>query len=198
MVLDCSSNFAIIKPVSKTRELEARIGRLEQQLRLFQRVSRLMTRDGDLDDLLNEIVILIHDFLDCDSCLVYLLEQDELVLAASLKETRTKIGRVRLRLSEGLTGWVARERRILAISSEAFHDPRFKFFKDLPQDTYEAFLSVPIISQNKVVGVINVQHQAPRIHTGSDIEALSTLGEQVGCAVALLSQKTQVPSTAAV
>ena len=55
------------------------------------------------------------------------------------------------------------ERRLVAISQEAYRDPRFKFFKDLPQDTFEAFLSVPIISQSKVVGVINVQHQGARV-----------------------------------
>jgi uroporphyrinogen-III synthase len=184
--------------VSKTRELEARLERLEQQLQLFQRVSRLMTRDLYLDDVLNEIVSLIRDFLECDSCLIYLVEDGELVLSSSTDETKGKIGQVRLRLSEGLTGWVARERRLVSISQEAYHDPRFKFFKDLPQDTFEAFLSVPIISQSRVVGVINVQHQAKRIHTGADIEMLSTLGEQVGCLLVLCKQKSVVTSPAAV
>ena len=116
-----------------------------------------MTRDLYLEDVLSEIVTLIRDFLDCDSCLIYLVEDGQLVLSASTDETRGKIGQVRLRMSEGLTGWVARERRLVSISQEAYRDPRFKFFKDLPQDTFEAFLSVPIISQSKVVGVINVQ-----------------------------------------
>jgi signal transduction protein with GAF and PtsI domain len=176
--------------VSKTRELEARLERVEQQLQLFKRVSRLMTRDLDLDAVLNEIVRLIQDFLECDSCLIYLVEDEELVLSASPEETRAKIGKVRLRLSEGLTGWVARERRLVSISREAYNDPRFKFFKDLPQDLFEAFLSVPIISQNRVVGVINVQHQSSRTHTGSDIEMISTLGEQVGCLLVLSRQKS--------
>lgn len=149
-----------------------------------------------LDDVLQEIVHLIRDFLDCDSCLIYLVEDGQLVLSASTAETREKVGRVRLHMSEGLTGWVARERRLVAISREAYNDARFKFFKDLPQDLFEAFLSVPIISQNKVVGVINVQHQAARIHSGSDIEMLSTLGEQVGCLLVLSRQKSSVASPA--
>ncbi|MBV8811940.1 MAG: GAF domain-containing protein, partial [Acidobacteriaceae bacterium] len=98
------------------------------------------------------------------------------------------------RLNEGLTGWVARERRLLAISREAYNDPRFKFFKDLPQDTYEAFLSVPIISQNKVVGVINVQNREAKVHSGRDMEMLSTVGEQVGCLLVLSRQKLAMPS----
>jgi signal transduction protein with GAF and PtsI domain len=157
-----------------------------------------MTRDLELDAVLHEIVDLVRDFLECDSCLIYLLENDELVLYASTDATRSRVGRLRLRLSEGLTGWVARERRLLAISREAYNDPRFKFFKELPQDMFEAFLSVPIISQNKVVGVINVQHQAPRTHSGSDMEMLSTLGEQVGCLLVLSRQKSGYPVQAAV
>lgn len=175
--------------VAKTRELEARLERAEQQLRLFQRVSRLMTRDLELDDVLHAIVDLVSDFLTCDSCLIYLVEDAELVLFASSDRNQKNIGRVRLRLNEGLTGWVARERRLLAISREAYSDPRFKYFKDLPQDTFEAFLSVPIISQNKVVGVINVQHREPRTHSGGDMEMLSTLGEQIGCLLVLSKQK---------
>ena len=80
---------------------------------------------------------------------------------------------------------MARERRLLAISRECYNDPRFKFFKDLPEDTFEAFLSAPIMSQGKVVGVINVQHRLAHSHTGSDMEMLSTIGEQLGCLLAL-------------
>ena len=103
--------------------------------------------------------MLVKDFLSCDSCL-------------DLPGGRRRTGFVRIQRPEPedhrqcaasaerrFDGWVARERRLLAISREAYSDPRFKYFKDLPQDTFEAFLSVPIISQNKVVGVINVQHR---------------------------------------
>jgi two-component system, response regulator PdtaR len=148
-----------------------------------------MTRDLDLDNVLHEIVSLVSDFLQCDSCLIYLVEDAELVLFAGNEPSRKNIGKVRLRLNEGLTGWVARERRLLAISREAYQDPRFKYFKDLPQDEFEAFLSAPIISQNKVVGVINVQHRDAHIHSGSDMEMLSTLGEQVGCLLVLSQQR---------
>lgn len=186
-------SFGIIWAVSKTRDLELRLGRAEQEVRLFQRVSRLMARDLELDGVLNEIVDMVKEFFECDSCLIYLVDGDELVLRASGEEGRHKIGSVRLRLSEGLTGWVARERRLLAISREAYNDPRFKFFKDLPQDTFEAFLSVPIISQGKVVGVINVQNREVRTHTGNDMEMLSTIGEQVGCLLVLSQQMVCPP-----
>ena len=154
-----------------------------------------MVRELMLEDALNEIVLLVKDFLECDSCLIYLVENDQLVLHASSDSNGRSIGTVRLRLSEGLTGWVARERRLLSISREAYNDPRFKYFKDLPQDTFEAFLSVPVISQNKVVGVINVQHRAAHTHSGNDMEMLGTLGEQIGCLLVLSAQKSAVTSS---
>jgi uroporphyrinogen-III synthase len=131
------------------------------------------------------VVALVVEFTQCDSCLVYLLDNDELVLCASNTPHPSTIGKVRLKLNEGLTGWVARERRLLAISREAFKDPRFKAFGELPEDSFEAFLSSPVISRNKVVGVINVQHRAPHQHTGSEMEVLTTVGEQVGCVLVL-------------
>jgi len=144
-----------------------------------------MVREMSLQDVLQGIVGLVVEFMNCDSCLVYLNDNDQLVLCASNNPHPDTIGRVRLRMTEGLTGWVARERRLLAISREAFQDARFKAFSDLPEDSYEAFLSAPVIARNRVVGVINVQHRKPHQHTGSEMEMLTTVGEQVGCLLVL-------------
>lgn len=169
----------------KTKDLEVRLARTEDQLRLFQKISRFMVRELSLQEVLQGIVSLVVEFTECDSCLVYLLDNDELVLCASNTPHPSTIGKIRLKLNEGLTGWVARERRLLAISREAYKDSRFKKFGELPEDSFEAFLSAPVIARNRVVGVINVQHRLPHQHTGSELEVLTTVGEQVGCVLAL-------------
>ena len=177
--------------MNRVRELEQRLERLEHQLRLLQKISRFMVRDLGLWESLDSVVQLVVEFMECDSCLLYLLEDNVLVLCASNAAHPQSIGKVRLKLSEGLTGWVARERRLLAISREAYHDPRFKLFSELPEDTFEAFLSAPIVFRNGVVGVINVQHRDPHAHTGGEMELLTTVGEQVGC---LLELSRTVPA----
>ncbi len=171
--------------MSKWKDLEQRLARTEQQLRLFQRISRLMASEATLQQVLNSIVRLIQEFTVCDSCLVYLLEGRELVLCASNNAPEQALGRVRLSLNEGLTGWVARERRLLAISQDAYGDPRFKTFSELEADTFEAFLSAPVMARSKVVGVINVQHRETHAYTGDEMELLTTVGEQVGCLLLL-------------
>jgi signal transduction protein with GAF and PtsI domain len=170
---------------SRIRELEQQLESAEKQLRLFQRISRLMVRDVNVNAALSSVVALLVEFMQCDSCLLYLLDRDRLVLCASNDPDSNAVGKVSLKLDEGLTGWVARERRLLAISREAYSDARFKYFKDLPQDTFEAFLSAPVIWRNRVVGVVNVQHRNPHSHSGGELEMITTVGEQVGCMLML-------------
>ncbi len=150
-----------------------------------------MVRQMSLDQALEGVVTLVVDFMECDSCLLYLLDHNELVLRASNTPHPAAVGTVKLALNEGLTGWVAREKRLLSISREAYHDPRFKFFSDLPEDTYEAFLSAPVISRRGVEGVINVQHRDPHPHSGMEMELLTTVGEQVGCLLMLSRLEAQ-------
>ncbi len=171
--------------MSRTKELEQRLERTEQQLRLLQKISRFLVRPMALQEALDGVVSLVVEFMECDSCLIYLLDNRELVLRASNTPQRAAVGSVKLALSEGLTGWVAREKRLLSISREAYHDPRFKFFSDLPEDTYEAFLSAPVISRRGVEGVINVQHRNPHPHSGMEMELLTTVGELLGCLLML-------------
>lgn len=171
--------------MSKARELEAQLERAQHQLRIFQRISRFMVKELSLREVLQGINGMVVEFMRCDSCLVYLLDEDSLVLCASNNPAPGTLGRLRLRLDEGLTGWVARERRLVAISKEAYLDPRFRNFSELPEDQFDAFLSAPIIARNKVVGVINVQHRNPYVFSGDEMETLTTVGEQVGVMLSL-------------
>ena len=183
--------------VSKSRELEQRLARTDHQLRLLQKISRYLVRQVPLQDALDGIVTLVVDFMECDSCLIYLLDNGQLVLRATNSAQPAAVGNVKLAMTEGLTGWVAREKRLLAISREAFHDSRFKSFSNLPEDTYEAFLSAPVISRRGVEGVINVQHRNPHAHTGMEMELLTTVGELLGSLLTLsrLDPKAGTPGT---
>ena len=69
--------------MSRTKELEQRLARTEQQLRLLQKISRYMVRPMPLEEALDGVVSLVVEFMECDSCLLYLLDRNELVLRAS-------------------------------------------------------------------------------------------------------------------
>ena len=154
--------------------------RTEKQLLVLKQISRFIAKEMSVHDVLDGIVHQVVQYLGCDSCFLYIKDQDELVLCATHDRPVSDLGNIRLRLTEGLTGWVARERRLLALPREAFKDPRFKTFTNLPEDSYEAFLSAPVICMNRVLGVINVQYRQTHDHTGDDMEFLTTIGEMLG------------------
>jgi signal transduction protein with GAF and PtsI domain len=139
-----------------------------------------------LQKMLDELVSLAVAITRCDACLVYLLEpvRDEIVLCASQLPHAREIGNIRMKIGEGVTGWVAKHQSIVTLSSRASADPRFKSFNSLPEDTYEAFLSVPILSGGHVIGVLNVHHKLERTHTPEEVRMLSTLADQMGGAIA--------------
>jgi uroporphyrinogen-III synthase len=116
-----------------------------------------------LDQFLNKIIKLINKIIDVDSCFIYLYQNKKLTLFASKKPHQNLLGKITLKEGEGITGWVAEHKKTVAIKEKAYLDRRFKFFKELPEDRYEAFLSVPIIDKQGLVGVINLQNKKPKV-----------------------------------
>jgi uroporphyrinogen-III synthase len=116
-----------------------------------------------LDQFLDKIIKLINKIIDVDSCFIYLYQNKKLTLFASKKPHQNLLGKITLKEGEGITGWVAEHKKTVAIKEKAYLDPRFKFFKELPEDRYEAFLSVPIIDKQGLVGVINLQNKKPKV-----------------------------------
>lgn len=156
-----------------------------KELELLQRITESISSNLDLNVVLKEVVALVVEKTNADACLIYLVNEsrDALVLQASKIPHPKLIGQIRVELGEGITGWVAKEQRLVAISENAGNDPRFKSFQYLPEDRYQAFLSVPVISKGEMIGVLNVQHEKPHRHTSGEIALLSTIGRQVGNAI---------------
>ena len=144
--------------------------------------SRLAAAES-LHAVLDRVVDIVSAVVQCDSCFVYVLENQALVLRASKEPRPQAVDRLKLRVGQGITGWVAEHRQPVAVSQHASEDPRFQMFNDLPEDAYEAFLSVPVISRGRLVGVINVQHRQPHMHSRREIQLIATLGFLVGAEI---------------
>lgn len=132
---------------------------------------------------LGSIVDFVTTVIPCDSCFIYVLEHDKLVLRASKNPHADLIDHLDIQLGQGITGWVAEHREPVAIASNASNDSRFVIFKNLPEDHFEAILCTPIVCATKVVGVINLQHRLSYQHTANEVRLLSTLGFLVGAEI---------------
>ena len=151
---------------------------------LLHRVSRIVNSELSVDELLGQIVMLTAQVCACDACIVYLLESSTgaFVLRAS-QVPHPRAGDLRMQLGEGVTGWVAQHQTPVALSSKAAADARFKPVPGLVEDTYQAFLSVPVATRGKSIGVINIHHRDPHEHSADEIAAVTFIGEQTASAL---------------
>ena len=145
-----------------------------------------------LHEVLDEIVDFVAELVSCDSCFVFVLEGDELVLRASKNPHPEVIDRLKMQIGQGIAGWVAEHREPVVLPEKASRDPRFKILTELPEDTYEAMLSVPIVSRGRVVSVINVQNRQARVFTSREVKSVSTIGHLVGAAIEMARLENEV------
>lgn len=158
---------------------------LAQQLKLLQRITETISYNLDLDEVLTQIVRLVSETMKADSCLIYLAQDNQLILKASKVPHPKMINAVAMKFGEGITGWVAQQRKLVALTEKSYADSRFKFIPhlDVDEDKWEAFVSVPIIFKDEIVGVINVQYRKKKIHSEANIALLQTIAAQVGGAI---------------
>ena len=147
-------------------------------------VARRISRALPLENVLMEVVEFAASMVPCDACFVYVLEGEELVLRASRNPHPQAVARLKLRAGqEMMTGGVAEHREPVIVPQKAYADPRCKLFNELPEDRFEAFLSVPLVSRGRLVGVLNLQNRAPHRYDDCEIGLISTLGFLVGAEI---------------
>lgn len=156
-----------------------------RELAILLSITDSIAYNLDLEAVLGEIVEIVHRETIADSIFLYVYDEHsaQVILRASKNPHPSLLGKVSLNLGEGITGWVAEHKKAVEIVKNASDDRRFKFFHDIPEDRYEAFLSLPITFQGKLIGVINVQYKKPKKHSKEQIRLLSTIAKQVGGAL---------------
>jgi len=157
---------------------------------LHHTVTRIASADG-FHQALDRVLDFAVELVKCDSCFIYVLSGEDLILRASKNPHQELLDRLKLRIGQGITGWVAEHREPVAVFKEAYKDPRFQRFNELPEDRYEAFLSVPLFSRGRLVGVMNLQHGDPHVYTEREIGLLATVGSLAGAEIELARLESQ-------
>ncbi len=157
------------------RKLNSKIG-----VTTLEDISALILQSHDLKETLSNIVNLVARRMHTDVCSIYLLESDNetLRLQASKGLSRKAVGKVTLRIGEGLTGMAALKRHAIAIEEPQEH-PSYRYFKETGEERFHSFLGIPLFDRNNPLGVIVLQTKAPRQFNKEEISALSTIAFQI-------------------
>ncbi len=143
-------------------------------------LTTLFTDTGNLDSLLQKIVEMIALHMNADVCSVYLYydESDELVLKATRGLQADSIGRVRLKLGEGLTGKALQELRPVCEGDARAH-PSFRLFTGIGEERFCSFLAVPILRGQNRIGVMTLQSERKDHFTAEDVNIFRAVTSQL-------------------
>lgn len=147
-------------------------------LKVINLLAELVIFDSyEFNQFLKKLIKVITEVIPVDSYFIYFYDREKkiLILVGSKKPHTEELGKIVLRKGEGITGWVAEHQQTVALEKQAYKDPRFKFFKQLPEDSYESFLSVPIIDKSGVVGVVNLQNEKSMGFSKQQISIIESL-----------------------
>lgn len=152
----------------------------------LEKIAALNRQELEMPVLLERLLEGTSKLIPCDSLFIYVHDPHEkvLVLKASQNPHPAQMGTVKLKLGEGITGWVAQNKQVVMIPQDASKDPRFQFISGLPEDTFQSFLSVPIFFGDDVVGVFNIQNRQAYEFPENTIRLLQIIGQMVGFNIA--------------
>jgi len=150
----------------------------------LEEISMLVSSDFDLPQILQQMAEKVAGQLHVSVCSIYLMEGEELVLAATYGFERAFVGKIRIRIGEGITGTVAREKHHISLN-RASQDPRYKQFPELQEEKYNSMLSFPITDKNDVYGVINLNSTSMKTFPDDEIYFVSIIANLILTAVKL-------------
>lgn len=161
----------------------------------LEEISMLVSSDFPLPEVLQSVCKKVADQLKVSVCSIYLKEGDELVLAATHGFDPSFVGRIRIRIGEGITGTVAKDRQHISLTC-ATRDPRYKQFTELQEEKFNSMLSFPIADSKDVYGVINLNSTSMKSFPDDEIYFVSIIANLILTAVKLREKVAERASKA--
>lgn len=149
-----------------------------QAVTALREIARALNAAWDLDTTLDLIARKTTEVMHVDSCSIYLLDSDgvTLRLRATTGLARDVLGRATLQVGEGMTGYaVAKNQPIHA--SDAPQNPHFKWVRGSSESAFRSLLAVPLVSEARPIGALNVQTVDPHDFSEEEVEVLALIAD---------------------
>ena len=170
----------------------------DKYLKALMRISRAITSDLYIEDILKLIVMVTAKVTGVEICSLWLVDDSENPRQITLKATQAfdsdYIKDRALGMNEGVVGLIASQKRPLAVM-DVLQEPRFKEKEMARKLGLVSMLGVPLqVHEDKVIGVLNCFTIEPHEFSEAEVNLITTVANQA--AVAILNTelivKTQV------
>ncbi|MFI5314831.1 MAG: phosphoenolpyruvate--protein phosphotransferase [Myxococcota bacterium] len=152
---------------------------------LLRDLGRLLTRSHDLEETLNNVVRLVARWMRASACSIYLLDEDRderLVLRATRGLNPQAVGRMRIRVGQGIAGRALEERATIAVP-DVRKDARVHAFPYSGEQRFRSLVAVPLLVRGEPLGVLTARTARVRVFTAAQLELLEMIAAQVGSIV---------------
>ncbi len=174
----------------------------EDHLRLItdiNEITSLLSDSPDLQGFLDRAVVMVAEHLSADVCSIYLYDEKAnlLTLSATCGLSQKAVGEIQLKPGEGLVGRSLKELRPICVAN-ASSSPDYKFFPELGEETYGAFLAIPIARGVEKIGVLVVQRDTRRTFSNTEVMTMQALTAQMATAIETARTLLQIAQLTAV
>ncbi len=169
-------------------ELKNSLFHLRQELNFYQEVSKTLTSSLELNEILSNIMKKVKKLIKAETWSILLLDEETGELyyekKPSSKKDKEKIRKIRLKVGEGIAGWVAQE-GIPVVVPDVSVDPRFSSKVDKKTNfKTKSLMCIPIKSKGNVLGVIEIVNKTTNEpFSKEDLNFMMRLVDQAAIAI---------------
>ncbi len=160
--------------------------RIKRQMLIFNEIGKTLTSSLTINEVLEKILGKVAEYFNPENWSLLLVdeEKNELYFEIVVGEAAEKIKDFRLKVGEGVAGWVAKTGRPLIVPSTK-DEPLFTTKVDeMSEFSTESIICIPMRIRNRVIGVIELinKKEISPLHQ-YDIEVLSTVADYAAIAL---------------
>jgi diguanylate cyclase (GGDEF)-like protein len=159
--------------------------RQNQEVAIFHDVAKALTSWLDLDSILQTIMEKMAEYFRPDTWSLLMVDEshDELYFAIAVGDAADALKNVRLKVGEGIAGWVAKHGERLIVP-DVYTDPRFaKRIDEMTKWETRSIICFPLRSRHRVLGVIQLVNVPMESFTDSEIFFLQSLCDYAAIAI---------------
>jgi signal transduction histidine kinase/PAS domain-containing protein len=174
----------LARDITEGKELEKRITEANRYLLALNTIANTISQTLNIDAILNNALDKIIELTKADAGGVLLLDEESQMLSYKVHRGLSEQfvqGIAGLTLGEGIAGRAA-ERRETLVVEDISNDPRVTR-PVVSEEGLAAFVSVPLLSKEKVIGVLNIANRKPRPFPEQEIHLLNAISNQLGIAI---------------
>ncbi len=147
-------------------------------------LAALLAGSENIENFLQRTVEMVARHMSANVCSIYLFDEKskELILKATVGLNSEAIGKIRLKIGEGLVGTTFEKLEPVKEGLASRH-PRFKYLSEACEDSFDSFLAVPVQRGAEKIGVLVVQHQDRNYFDEIDVMAMRAIASQLAGAV---------------